>query len=139
MRYLLALVGIFILVGTSFGAAPNDGSDPFWVSTGHDLSHPDSRSCNILYCPADDDNTVFRNDLAGLTGGVVDYFDARTETPSMDLLMQYDYVFTFYGAGCQDIPLQHAECFWSGRQRPLLIISQQFDFPGFGSRSQVCN
>ena len=43
---------------------------------------------------------------------------------------------SFYGAGCQDTSHQHAECLWSGIQRPFSLISQA-DLPGPGFHSQV--
>jgi cysteine-rich repeat protein len=55
-------------------------------------------SCNpirILYAPADVDTLNYRMAIATVTGGVVDYFDARSGTPTaMTLQDGYDCVFT---------------------------------------------
>ena len=48
----------------------------------------------ILYAPARFDDPDFRAAIQTETGGVVDYFDARYDTPSVGLLNTYDCVFT---------------------------------------------
>jgi hypothetical protein len=48
----------------------------------------------LLYAPAEGDDPAFRTAVAALTGGVVDYFDARAGTPSAVVLAGYDCVFT---------------------------------------------
>jgi len=63
--------------------------DPFtpdcgdWVPTG------------LLYCPSEGDNAGFRAAVAAIIGGDVDYYDARTGVPSMDLLIQYEAALTW--------------------------------------------
>jgi len=43
---------------------------------------------------------------------------------------------SFYGAGCQDTPHQHAECTKSDSQRPCSLTTRAV-FSGFGFRLQV--
>jgi len=48
----------------------------------------------ILYAPADADDPAYRAAIAALTGGVVDYFDARAATPTAVQLAAYECVYT---------------------------------------------
>jgi hypothetical protein len=62
---------------------------------GHDLSATTGLGA-ILYAPAESDDEALRAAIAAAAGGaVVDYFDARAETPSTSLLLQYDCVMTW--------------------------------------------
>ena len=49
----------------------------------------------ILYAPGDPDDPAYRAVIATMTGGVVDYFDARSATPTLALMLTYDCVYTF--------------------------------------------
>jgi hypothetical protein len=49
----------------------------------------------VLYAPSNPDDPVYRADIAALTGGVVDYFDAFGGTPGLALLQNYDVVYTW--------------------------------------------
>jgi hypothetical protein len=49
----------------------------------------------ILYSPSEADDPVYRDAIASFTGGVVDYFDARVDTPLPALLATYDCVYTW--------------------------------------------
>ena len=47
----------------------------------HDLSSPRGGGMTILYAPSEDDDMAYRDAIAALTGGTVDYFDSRAGTP----------------------------------------------------------
>ena len=49
----------------------------------------------ILYAPTQSDNAAWRAELAGLTGAPVDYYDARSSTPTLADLERYCCVFTW--------------------------------------------
>ena len=49
----------------------------------------------MLYAPSEDDNPSFRAALSDACGLTVHYFDARSDTPSVELLSTYDCVFTW--------------------------------------------
>jgi hypothetical protein len=49
----------------------------------------------ILYAPTQPDDAAFRAEVAAITGGAVDYFDPRSATPGLDLLMNYGLVYTW--------------------------------------------
>ena len=49
----------------------------------------------ILYAPSEADDPAFRAAVAAITGGPVDYFDARFCIPTPDQLAGYDAVFTW--------------------------------------------
>lgn len=49
----------------------------------------------ILYAPAADLDQAFVADLAMVANATVDYFDARVDTPSFQLMLKYDGVFTW--------------------------------------------
>jgi hypothetical protein len=49
----------------------------------------------ILYAPSNPDNAAFRAEVTALTGSACDYYDARTGTPSLAMLMEYECVLTW--------------------------------------------
>jgi hypothetical protein len=49
----------------------------------------------MLYAPSEADDPAYRAAIAALTGGTVDYFDARAGTPDAALLSGYDCVYTW--------------------------------------------
>lgn len=49
----------------------------------------------LLYAPSEADDPGWRYKVAALTGGTVDYFDARVDTPALALLEQYDAALTW--------------------------------------------
>src|SRR5206468_2354792 len=55
---------------------------------------PATTGPRTLMAMADYDDPFFRANVAAITGGVVDYFDARYDTPSPALLASYDCVYT---------------------------------------------
>lgn len=63
----------------------------------HVLTAPESRRSgeSILYAPSEFDDPVLRAAVAAITGGTVDYFDARVATPDPALLSTYDCVYTW--------------------------------------------
>ena len=97
MRNAFVLMAAMLILSIPALALPNnDGS--VWTSpfSGHVLSQDlDRTACNILYCPADNDAAGFRTGLAAMTGGAVDYFDAREATPSLELMQDYQVVLTY--------------------------------------------
>ena len=97
MRNAIVLMAALLMLSIPALALPNnDGTVRTYPSSDNVLSQ-DLRSsvCNILYCPASNDNAVFRTNLAAMTGGVVDYFDSREATPSLELMQNYQVVFTY--------------------------------------------
>ncbi len=50
---------------------------------------------SLLYAPTENDDPAYRAAIAALTGGVVDYFDARAGTPTAAQLAAYDCVYTW--------------------------------------------
>lgn len=56
----------------------------------------------VLYAPADYDAPALRSAVATLMGATVDYFDARTTTPSVVDLSSYDCVVTYANFGFAD-------------------------------------
>ena len=63
----------------------------------HVLTAPESMRSgeSILFAPSEYDDPVFRAAVAAITGGTVDYFDARVATPDPALLSNYDCVYTW--------------------------------------------
>ncbi|MFN0060248.1 MAG: hypothetical protein ACKVX7_17455 [Planctomycetota bacterium] len=49
----------------------------------------------MLYCPSESDDAAYRNAIMNVTGGLVDYFDARNASPDATLLADYDVVYTW--------------------------------------------
>jgi hypothetical protein len=70
------------------------------IANGCNASPPTGR--RILYAPAYVDDPVFRGQIAENTGGVVDYFDAQSGTPSALTLANYDCVYTWVANSYQD-------------------------------------
>ncbi len=54
-----------------------------------------SPAADVLYAPSEPDNPAFRAALEPLIGGAVDYHDARASIPTLDQMLQYDWVFTW--------------------------------------------
>jgi cysteine-rich repeat protein len=78
---------------------PDDGCDAACLTELYSLCIDEGpNTCNpirILYAVADDDSQAFRDSVAMLTGGPVDYLDAASSTPTlMQLQDNYDCVFT---------------------------------------------
>lgn len=59
----------------------------------------------VLYAPSNGDDATFRANLAAAIGGVVDFFNASTGTPSAALLDQYDVVYTWANLAYSDAVL----------------------------------
>lgn len=59
---------------------------------------PGARAAYLI-APSDDDNPVFRAQVAGFLGDTVDYLDARSATPTLAELLAYDGVFTWVNDG----------------------------------------
>ncbi|MBM3287777.1 MAG: hypothetical protein FJY88_10575 [Candidatus Eisenbacteria bacterium] len=101
MKRLLSaamLLAVVALLSSSAAMAvkTNLGVDRVWQATPNDLTPTSERaSGRILYAPAEGDDPVLRAAIAGYTGGIVDYFDAAAATPSLELLLRYDCVYTW--------------------------------------------
>jgi hypothetical protein len=50
---------------------------------------------SILYCPSEADDPAYRTAIMNLSGGIVDYFDARLGSPDATLLANYDVAYTW--------------------------------------------
>jgi hypothetical protein len=50
---------------------------------------PCGSGLSMLYAPANPDNPAYRDEVAALIGGPVDYFDVRLGTPTLEQLSQY--------------------------------------------------
>jgi hypothetical protein len=96
MRKALYLLAVLGLAGTAF-AASNTGTSEDGPLGAHVLTPgiDGVAAVTILYAPSEADDAAFRGAIAAITGGVVDYFDARVATPDAALLAQYDCVFTW--------------------------------------------
>lgn len=74
----------------------NGGVEELYTPRGHRLTPPGERGpLRILMAPADGDYPGFSADVAACTGATVDYFNAKTATPSVALLATYDCVLTW--------------------------------------------
>jgi len=72
------------------------GGEQRVVFKGHSLTPPGGRETfRVLYAPSDADDVPFRTLVNWKLDAIVDYFDARVETPSVETLSQYDLVFTW--------------------------------------------
>jgi hypothetical protein len=75
---------------------------------------------SMLYAPTASDNPTFRSELSALIGGPVDYWNAYTSgVPSLDVLLQYDAVFTWVNYPYAD---------------PVLMGDHLADYVGQGGR-----
>jgi hypothetical protein len=63
---------------------------------------PAATPVKILYAPGEADDPVFRAAVAAITGGVVDYFDARSATPTAVQLAAYNCVYTWVNSPYSD-------------------------------------
>lgn len=61
-----------------------------------------SAQVSILYAPTESDDPTYRADIAAITGGVVDYYDARSGTPAVIDMQQYDCVYTWVNGSYAD-------------------------------------
>src|SRR6185436_12441 len=55
---------------------------------------PTGPTPRLLMAMADNDDPAYRAQIAAITGGIVDYYDCISSTPSPALLATYDAVFT---------------------------------------------
>jgi cysteine-rich repeat protein len=81
-----------------YPGASGDGCDAscqlelYWVCDGApSVCH----RLRILYAPADVDNATLRSGISGITGGVVDFWDAYVSLPALANMQAYDCVYTF--------------------------------------------
>jgi len=87
------------------GAVPNDGCsatcqiEPYYHCTGEPsvCTH-----ISIAYAPTEEDDPTYRAAIAAITGGIVDYVDPRTASPSLATLQGYDCVYTWANSGYAD-------------------------------------
>ncbi len=85
-----------VLLALPAGAQVGNNGDELTGAIGqHDLTAPLGGGGNVLYAPSEADDPAFRAAIAALTGGTVDYFDARAGTPDAATLSTYDCVHTW--------------------------------------------
>jgi hypothetical protein len=60
-----------------------------------DVRPPCGGLVSMLYAPSQPDSPGFRSALTALIGGPIDYLDARSVTPSVTQMLQYDCVLTW--------------------------------------------
>lgn len=99
---LLAIATLFSISSTRTERSPveatNVGDHRPVEHTGHVLTTPTSgASLRVLYCPSEEDDAIFRSDIAVALGGdaQVDYLDTRVTTPPATTLLEYDCIFTW--------------------------------------------
>jgi hypothetical protein len=86
---------------TSFAGATerNAGGDAPLPKSPNVLTPPEKLKkggpVNILYAPSEGDDPAYRAAIAAVTGGVVDYFDAVSGTPTVAQMQAYDCVYTW--------------------------------------------
>jgi hypothetical protein len=81
--------------GSSGPEQTNIGPARAWQFQGHKLTKgAEGAPYSILYAPSEADDVGYRNAMAAAAGAgaTCDYFDARTATPSVATLSQYDVV-----------------------------------------------
>lgn len=95
MKYLsMTLVALsFSLSGLA--ASRNTGGDAPIVPSPNVLTHVRGAGIGVLYAPSEADDAAYRASIAALTGGTVDYFDARVATPTLATLNTYDAVYVW--------------------------------------------
>lgn len=98
-RMLSVIVAVFLgvlVAAGSFAAVTNTGRVTAGPLGRHMLSEARvMQATSILYAPSDPDDPAFRAAVAAITGGTVDYFDARDATPDLATLQGYDCVYTW--------------------------------------------
>ncbi len=85
--------------------ASNTGRGAYVASPNALTPAQGSSALRMLYAPSEADDPAYRAAIAAVTGGVVDYFDARVGTPSAELLSTYDCVYTWPDYGYLDARL----------------------------------
>jgi hypothetical protein len=96
MVLCLMIVTLAVAASPSMAVMTNRGEDRPMVQCPNQLTPHDGRDVGrILYAPSQDDDPAFRAAVAGLTGGMVDYYDARFGTPSLELMNTYECVYTW--------------------------------------------
>jgi flagellar hook capping protein FlgD len=87
---------------TVTGRGPNASRSSLPTDTGLLAVRPAVAPVKILYAPSEADDPAFRAAVAAITGGVVDYFDARVGTPTAGVLAGYNCVYTLADASYND-------------------------------------
>ncbi len=87
---------VIFTAGTGHASFAAGGQWPKLIANACMLDDPAAGS--ILYALAGADDAVYRSDIAALTGGIVDYFDASAGTPTAALLMTYSCAYAHSGA-----------------------------------------
>lgn len=90
-----------LAAGVSAGVT-NTGMGSVGPQGHHVLSQQQLLQSGVLYAPSEDDDPVFRAAIAAITGGAVDYFDARAGTPDLATLQGYHCVYTWANAAFAD-------------------------------------
>jgi hypothetical protein len=92
----LTIVTLVVAVSPSMAVMTNKGVDLPLIPCPNQLTPDDGRDVGrILYAPSEVDDPAYRAAIAAITGGIVDYYDARVGTPSVALMATYDCVHTW--------------------------------------------
>jgi len=95
MLLLIAAVGMGTMAFPAKSEMTNQGIDQVMIASANDLTPGTNGNGRILYAPSEADDPTYRAMIAAITGGVVDYFDARVATPEAALLRTYDCVYVW--------------------------------------------
>ena len=90
------------MTGGPAAATTNTGKAGGGPLGNHVLSEQQVLQSGILYAPSEDDDPAFRAAVAAITGGAVDYFDARAGTPDLATLQGYHCVYTWANSAFAD-------------------------------------
>ena len=92
-----------VLAPVAVAATSNTGAEGPVIPNLNVLSSAaTSAGMRILYAPSEADDAAYRAAIAAITGGTVDYFDARVATPDLALLQQYECVHTWANSAYAD-------------------------------------
>ncbi len=108
LALVAALAGGALVAATAWSAAPVN-------TAGHIGRHGAAQAAatgvsakvigpglSILYAPSEADDATLRSNISAITGAPVDYWDARTATPTLADLGGYGCVFTWANGGYAD-------------------------------------
>ena len=100
MKKTIGLIAVALLVSALIAGAAerNTGGDAPLPTSPSVLTPPEKLKqggVSILYAPSEADDPAYRAAIAAVTGGIVDYFDATTGTPTVAQMAPYDCVYTW--------------------------------------------
>jgi hypothetical protein len=88
-----ALIGgalVVVITGAGYAITGNTGTD--WDGTPSPPVYTTGDGPAILYAPSEADDPEWRASITAIVGGLCDYYDARSGTPTLDLLLHYSCV-----------------------------------------------